>query len=249
MPSLGIVIPEFSGFWAIQNNLEMLPDFHIVEAGAKLEERVQHMLLDLSLDLFNLSVTPGYLYSLFAHLQITLASIRLKNIGVSVIQSYPCSTDMEHIIIAQEIINQFINILTDHFGCHLILVPTIVSRYSLKRSYSPVMDIIQAVRMGRSTTLRVDGLSRFVLIYDQDILCSLLEQVESLKTGHAVVEGREYSLQHVYQMAQEVAGESPVRFDRSHQVQYQVPNLNARIINQVNYEFENMMMDMIDRLF
>ncbi len=249
MESLAIIAPELSDFWAIRSNLEMLPDFVFLEAGDKLEDRVGHVILDLSLDLFNLSVTPGYLYNLFAHLQITLASIRLKNIGISVIQSYPCTTDLEHIILAQEIINQFINILVDFFACHIILMPSIVSRYSLKKSYSPVIDIIQAVRMGRSTTVRVDALSRFVLIYDLDVLTALVQYQETMKKGHIVIEGMELSLQNIYDIAQEVAGESPVRFDRSHQIQFHVPNMNAHVINQVNYEFENMMVDMIDRLF
>ncbi len=247
--SLAVITPELSEFWAIKNQLDLLPDFRLLEIGEKLEERVDHVLLDLSLDLFNLSVTPGYLYSIFARLQVTLASVRLKNIPLSILKSYPFSTDVESLSLGQQIIDQFINVLMDFYAAHVILMPTIISRYSLKRLYNPVLDIIQSVRMGRSSTVKMDALSRFVIIYGQDLLALLLDNFSQFKDRNIVIEGVELSLKNIYDVAQEVAGEAPIRFDRSHQISYHVPNLNALTINQVNYEFENMMIDLVDRLF
>jgi len=249
MQPMIIITPELTDFWAMKNQIDLLSDIKLITLDESIESPYSHILFDFTFDIFNLSVNPSFLYALFNRFLQNLATVRLKALPFSVIKHYPFSSSIPSFMLVQKIIDQFLEILMEFYNAHLILVPHVISRYSLKRLYNPVIDIIQSLRMGHSVRVRVSGASRYSVIYSHDLLNSLLTHRNQINERHITIEGNELSLQDIFQIGESVAGEAPIHFDRENFIHYHYPNIASLTINQVEYEFANIMIDLVNKLF
>ena len=249
MQPIMIITPELTDFWAMKNQIDLLSDISLVTLGEPIESPSSLILFDFTFDIFNLSINPSFLYNLFNRFLQNLATVRLKGLPFSIIKHYPFSSNIPAFTLVQKIIDQFLEILMEFYNAHLILIPHVISRYSLKRLYNPVIDIIQALRMGHSIRIRVSSASRYSIIYSHDLLNSLLTHRDQINEHHITIEGNELSLQDIFLIGKEIAREAPVHFDRENFIHYHYPNTSTLTVNQVEYEFANIMIDLVNRLF
>lgn len=244
-----IISPDYTEISTLSKQIETVEGIRLIKSDDELEYAPRIILLDFTFDFFRKKVNPTYLYGLFAELQTVLQSIRLMETKIYVMKNYPFSTSFRHLLMVEKIISQFIHLLIEYYDARLILLPDLISRYSFNDVEHPALKIIDAVRMGKGARLPVTESSRVCILYAPDFLHVLMENLDNGVDSHLVIEGNEMTLKHVQIGAQEVAGIAPIQYDSNHFIQYHYPNVTGVAVSHINYGIENIMIDLMNRLF
>lgn len=242
-----LVLSDYSEMCALQEKMSMLKDVSIIRSDERLPKGVNKLWLDLTFDLFNRRITPQSLYLCFSSMIDALEHFDAVGGQVVLLRNYPFRSNLPTFITVSKILEQFTQILTETYQAKSLFLPTIISRNSLHSVQSPPVRIIDALRLGSPETIRVKEASRFVLIYEMDVL-DILGRDMLLKKD-LVVEGVELTLEELYTRSQPIAGDSPVNFDSRHFIQYEYPMLSSDSLNSVNYDLEDMLIDITSYLF
>lgn len=234
---------------ALESRFDNLGCFRLSRYGSEWEEPGQTFVLDASFDIYDPEVRAETLYEHFSTVQKTLRSIDPLEKNFYVVRDYPFSSNDKRLSILAHILEKFVETLTVYYGAKILYTPLIVSRYSINRLKDPVSSIIAAVRLGKSAKIDFQDGSKAPVVYDQDFLASLMEACETFDGRSRVVEGSEMTLASVSSIAQTIAGEAPLRFDVKNFIHYRYPDDSSGAVGQINYGLENMMIDLIDKLF
>lgn len=234
---------------ALQDRFENLGCFRMSRYGTEWDEPDAAFLLDASFDIYDPALQAEFLYERFAEVQPTLRSLSKLDKRLYVVRDYPLSTADKRLSYLSHVIDRFTEGTGAFFGAKMIYIPLVVSRSSLNRLKDPVTSVISAVRAGKALRVPFQENSRVTVIYDQDLLQSLLEVAESEDVQDRIVEGNVLTLADASRIVQAVAGDAPIQFDKKDFVNYRYPDDTVRAVGQVNYGLENMMIDLIDRLF
>lgn len=244
-----MISPDYTELEANWSGMELLNVFELVHCGTEFEPLGEHLIIDLTFDLFQKSVHPLYLYQTFAKLETVLDMMRYTKSRLVLIRNYPFSTDFHRFEISLKILDAYTDLLIQYYNASVIYMPHLISRYSLKKIKNPVISLINAARLGKNCRVPIENSSRLSVLYSVDFLHVLIEHLESGITDNLIVEGIEMNLQSISQIAQSVVGRAPIQFDRGHFYHNHYPDTKATAVNHINYMLENMMIDLIDRLF
>ena len=149
----------------------------------------------------------------------------------------------------QRILDDYTRLLTDYFGIKLLYVPSIVSRYCLNDIHNPVITILNGVRSGKTAKIPVTDQSIFSLIYGLDFIHCFSAHMDDIGKKDIIIEGNNITIQEIYRICKELAGIDPIEFDKRSVVQYHIPDIKALFINKINYNFENIVIDLMSNLF
>lgn len=244
-----VILPEFTELEANRSGLELLNFFELVSCGTDLEKAGDHLVIDLSFDFFQKAVQPLFLYRTFSDLEPVLDMTRYIKSRLVIIRNYPFSTDFRRFEISQSIIDAYTNLLIRYYDAVVVYMPHLISRYSLSKLNNPVLSLINASRLGKTCRVPVVETSRMSILYANDFLKVFLDHLEDGLKQHLIAEGIEMNLRSISQIAQSVAGRAPVQFDSTHFYNNHYPDIKANAVSNINYALENMMIDLIDRLF
>ncbi len=234
---------------ALESRFDSINFFRLSRYGTEWDEPDPTFVLDATFDIYDPKLMAEDLYGHFAEAQKTLRSLDKLDKQFYVVRDYPLSSNERRLNLLSYIVERFVETAVSFHDAKLIYAPLVVSRYSTSRLNDPVSAIIQAVRLGKSIRVPFQESSRLPVLYDQDFLSALIEACESFDGRNRVIEANDMTLAAVSQIAQSIAGEIPVQFDRKDFVHYRYPDDPAPAVGQVNYQLENMMIDLIDRLF
>lgn len=245
-----VIINKHTELNAIQNRLSMVDEsFELFGINDKITKLGETVFFDFTFDFFNPNVNPVFFYQTFANLQDILKEVAYTKPNFFVIRHYPYSCDISDMIYIQRIIDRFVDTLIEFFACKMILVPHIISRYSIKSLHNPVSEIIETVRMGKSKRIELSENSRISFIYDSDILRLFPLIINEHFDKNVVIEGIDISLKEVAGIAQATVGYTPITFDNSIYYKSHFPDMNAVYINKMNFQLNNIMVDLINNLF
>jgi hypothetical protein len=250
MDSAIILTPRHTELFAIEDKFRMTGILDMIPVDYEnLEIKTKNLFLDLTFDFFDKEITPYFLYTLFAKLQKITEQISPNITNFYVIKHYTYSTNIDRLIFIQRIIDQFVEILTDFAEARLILSPCIISRYCMNRVSNPASCLINTIRMNKSARIKISENSRFSIIYGLDLVSILMDIVKDGFSKPLVIEGIDMSLKEISDTAQRVAGDCHISFDKTNFFNFHFPDINAHFINRINYEFENIMIDLVSNLF
>ncbi len=243
-----LILPENTDLYAIKEKLEMLRDFTIIPSGIMPQKNTTNIFLDLTFDLYNKIVTPSYLYKFFSESESILNSLISENNMLILLKCYPFRTNIKQYQHKQKLIDNFIEILVEFYKAKILTVPTIVSRHCFQLINNPPILIINALRLEKSENIKIKKSSRFFLLYERDFLEVLMNPGDKL-SKNMILEGVELSLDEIYSRTQKVTGESPISFDTINFVNYEYPQNAMDSFKAVNYDLEDMIMDITSFLF
>lgn len=243
------IVPDRSELGLLKDRLLDHEGVSVLHWGEELDFASKQIVLDLTFDFFDQEVTPAYLYRRFADLQGSLESLRHSKSQICLIKNYPFSTDFSSLLKVEKILSQYIHLLIEYNSARLILIPNIIDRALFDHISHPAINIIHAAHKGKNYRSRVKDSSRVNLIYSEDLLRQLTTCLRSEESSNRIIEGLEVTLSKVSEAAQLIAGRSPIAFDSGHFVQYHYPNVSGTVQNDVHYELENMIMELMTSLF
>lgn len=247
--SATLILPGHTEMAFLRENLELLKDFSVIQTGDKLGKITKTIYIDLTFDIYRKDVTPSQLYSLFSENEQYLAHIDMENTRLFVLRNYPFRSNRIDLLIKQKVIDTYVSVLGEFHKVRTLHLPTVVSRHAFGVSQNPVVSVVNSIRLGNAESSRFKKNSRFFVIYDRDLLGFFMKHLEDSKKENGVVEGIEMSLEDVCARTSSVAGQAAVQFDSSNLIQYEYPPETAEQSPAVNYEFEDMIMDITSNLF
>lgn len=247
--SATLILPGHTEMAYIRENLEMLKDFSVIQSGNKLGRITKTIYLDLTFDIYQKAVTPSHLYSLFSENEQYLSQIDPEHVRLFALKNYPFRSNRIDLLIKQKVIDTYISVLGEFHRVKVLHVPTVISRHAFGVSQNPAVTLVNAIRLGNAESVKFKKNSRYFVIYDRDLLGFFMKHQEDVKKENAVVEGIEMSLEDICTRTSSVAGQSAVQFDSANLIQHEYPPETAEQSQAVNYEFEDMIMDITSNLF
>lgn len=246
--SATLILPGQTELKALQDNLTLLKDFTVVPFGEKLHKITRTVYFDLTFDIYQKSLTPSLLYSMFSESEQTVGQIALENVQIVALKSYPFRSNRIDLLVKQKLIDSYASVLAEFHRAKIVTVPMVISRHALTAVQNPPAGIIQSIRQGSAETSKFKKNSRFIVIYDRDLLGFFMNP-EGPPAGNTVIDGHELTLEEIATRTMNVAGQAPVQFDSSNLIQYEYPQETAGRFQSVHYEFEDMIMDITSNLF
>ncbi len=243
-----LIMPDFTEIRAIKEKIEMLKELSIIPAGEKIQKITKRIYLDMTFDLFNKNITPSFLYQFFSDMEPVVNLLNMESTALICMKNYPFRTNLKHLLQKQKILDFYINILTEFFSANILYIPTIISRNSFQITNNPPIRIINALRLDNTEYIHIRKNSRFVIIYDRDLIDIFMRPAEEMKKN-LILEGIEISLEDICNQTRDFTGDSPVSFDQTNFINYEYPETTTDSINMINYDFKNMIMDITSFLF
>lgn len=248
-----MVVPSFTEIGAMKDRLLSLNPIQVLglhEVGDWNIKEVRHLFVDLSFDFFDPRVEPPFLWHVFADYYRIIQDAEQKGIDITLIRNYPFSTNSRNWNLKQRLVEQFIRFSAEFYGAYEVFVPDLISRGGLKKLKHPLFELIESVRMGKVHRSRVTENSRFFILYDLDFMESLLSHLELGIHEPLVIEGNELSMKQINEAVQVAIGSSPVSFHHTNFLKGHYPDvICGKTLNEVHYEFENILIDLVSSLF
>jgi hypothetical protein len=204
--------------------------------------------LDLTFDIFNKSVTEEYLYDQFSRIHSSLGPLNYPDGTLTIIKNYPFKTNINKFLRIKCIIDSFVSFLSEFYRSRIIFIPSIISRHGFQVLNSPPIKLINALRLDKSDQVNVREASRFYLIYEMDALDSIYNRKGVLEKD-LVIEGIELTLRDIYDRSCRIVGNTPVRFDPANFINFEYPSENSETVLSLNYDLEDMVIDITNYLF
>lgn len=245
-----VVIPEKTELKSLEEKLLLLKDIQIIPSGASGVQNGQETLLDLTFDIFSRDVSEEYLYGQFSRIHLTLESLGCRAGGgsLTVLKNYPYKTNINRFLRFRRIVDSFVSFLVEFYNSRIIFIPSVISRHGFQYLSSPPVRLINAIRLDRTDQVSVRDASRFFLIYDMDILNTVFNR-KGPPERDLVIEGIELSLRDIYDRASRIVGNTPIRFDQANFINFEYPGENSDAVSSLNYDLEDMVIDITSYLF
>lgn len=244
-----LILPGHTEMTYLRENLEMLKDFSVVQSGNKLGRITKTVYLDLTFDIYQKTITPSTLYSLFSENEQYLSQIDPGNVRLFALRSYPFRSNRIDLLLKQKVIDTYLSVLSEFHRVKTVHIPTVFSRHAFGVSQNPVVTLVNSIRLGTAETSRFKKNSRYFVLYDRDLVGFFMKHQDDTRRENTVIEGVEISLEEVSARTSSVAGQAAVQFDSANLIQYEYPPETAEQFRAVNYEFEDMVMDITSNLF
>ncbi len=234
---------------SIRDKFEALKDFEFIGLNEIPENYGKKILVDFTFDIFNKDLRPEFLFRVFSDLQKHFDALRFTGTPFNFIINYPFGTNQKNYLYFQRIIDRYLELLGEFYNVKQVLIPNIISRFCFTKIQSPVIHIINSARMGKSLKVNLTENSRVTLIYGIDLVTSLLTALDHIGNHNVIIEGIDLCLKDIDEIARRIAGEAPIQFDKERFIKYNYPGTQGSTVNNINYEFENMMIDLVNNLF
>ncbi|MGA2142833.1 MAG: hypothetical protein ABSG94_10490 [Brevinematales bacterium] len=243
-----LLLPENTEMKSLEEKIRLLKDIRIVPAGSEETFSAPLVYLDLTFDIFNKNVTEEYLYNQFSLIHATLGPLNYPEGVLTIIKNYPFKTNVNRFLRILRIIENFVSFLSEFYRARIIFVPSIISRHGFQILNTPPIRLINALRLDKTDQVNVRDASRFYLIYEMDALDSIYNRKAVLEKD-IVVEGIELSLRDIYERSCRIVGNTPVRFDQANFINFEYPEENSDPVLCLNYDLEDMVIDITNYLF
>jgi len=244
-----IISPGDTEIAAIRDKFEALKDFEFIPIREIPENYGKKILVDFTFDLFNKDIKPEQLFRIFADFQRHLDALRFTGTTFNFILNYPFSSNQKNYLYFHRAVERYLELAGEFYTVKLIIIPNIISRHCFNKIENPIIHIINAARMGKGLKVNLTDHSRFTFIYGIDLITSLLTALDHIGTENIVIEGLDLCLKDIADIACGTAGDAPIQFDKERFIKYNYPDVQAKSIENINYGFENMMIDLINNLF
>jgi len=245
-----IVIPPLhTELKSIEDKLGMLKGFSFLPLGEKPLAFPDNVFIDFTFDFFDQEVSSFFLIQQAGLIIKILEEANFKSDSIVVLRSYPFRTNINKLILKQRILDKVMEILEEFFNIRIFFLPTIISRNGFSRSKNPALRLINSMRIDKPASIEVKDISRFFLIYEMDIIDFFSSHFEKIHKNRAVIEGLELTLGEIHGRAIPVTGETSIQFNQHNFIHFEYPMENSETIRCLNYELEDMLMDITSFLF
>ncbi len=242
-----LLLNENTEMNVLEEKFSLASDFRILHMDSAPSHEPCEFYLDLTFDIFNQNVDERFLFGIFSGLYPFIEAADTKNGSLIIIKNYPYRTNIEKLLRLQRIIESFISYLSEFYNAKTIFIPSVISRLGFQNLKCPPVKLLNALRMDKTEQVGVRESSRFYLIYDMDII-GVIFRKQGLEKN-LVVEGLEISLHDIYERACRIIGNAPVNFNPGYFINYEYPAENADTLLSINYDLEDMFIDITSFLF
>ncbi len=243
-----LILPDHTEMKALEEKLGLIKDFQIVSGGERPSMLTRKLYIDLTFDIFNRNITERVLYNQFAELTSVLELFDSRNSILIAVRHYPFRTNLESHLRLQRIVDSYISFLNEFYEARILFIPNIISRHCFQFINNPPVRLINAVRLDKTEQIAVRDNSRFFLIYEMDIL-DIFQKLDGEAKKNHVIEGLELSLADIYQRTIRVTGNTPVSFNSKNFINYEYPSESSELLSSLNYDLEDMVIDITSFLF